>query len=164
MKKPFLRPLLAALLVGVMTGTPLVPLRAQEPASPSQKQAPAQGGVPISLGVSKFDYSRPPKWFPNIINPYEMQYVDPAMLANSPRLEQLIHDGKMPLSLQDAIALALENSMDIVVQRYLPWMAEVSLLKTRAGGFSYPTAGVAFLESTANVPILFYDPVLTQTF
>src|SRR5215469_9553693 len=162
MKKPFLRPLLAALLVGVMTGTPLVPLRAQEPASPSQKQAPAQGGVPISLGVSKFDYSRPPKWFPNIINPYEMQYVDPAMLANSPRLEQLIHDGKMPLSLQDAIALALENSMDIVVQRYNPWMADTSVLKARAGGFGYGSPGTISTESTANLPFLYYDPVITQ--
>lgn len=162
MKKPFFRPLLAAVLVGVMVGPPLAPLRAQEPASPSQSQAPAQGGVPISLGVSKFDYSRPPKWFPNIVNPYEMQYVDPAMLANSPRLEQLIHDGKLPLSLQDAIALALENSMDIVVARYNPWMADTSLLKARAGGFGYGAPGTIATESTANLPFLYYDPVITQ--
>jgi outer membrane protein len=162
MKKPFFRPLLAAMLVGVMAGTPLLPLRAQEPASPSQKQAAAQGGVPISLGVSKFDYSRPPKWFPNIVNPYEMQYVDPATLTNSPRLEQLIHDGKLPLSLQDAIALALENSMDIVVQRYNPWMADTSVLKAHAGGFGYGAPGTIATESTANLPFLFYDPVVTQ--
>jgi outer membrane protein len=162
MKKPFLRALLAAALAGVMAGTPLVPLRAQEPSSPSQKQAPAQGGVPISLGVSKFDYSRPPNWFPNILNPYEMQYVDPAMLTNSPRLEQLIHDGKLPLSLQDAIALALENSMDIVVARYNPWLADTSLLKARAGGFGYGAPGTIATESTANLPFLYYDPVLTQ--
>jgi outer membrane protein len=162
MNKPFFRPLLAAVLVGVMAGTPLVPLRAQEPSSPSQKQAPAQGGVPISLGVSKFDYSRPPKWFPNIVNPYEMQYVDPALLTNSPRLDQLIHDGKLPLSLQDAIALALENSMDIVVNRYNPWMADTSLLKARAGGFGYGAPGTIATESTANLPFLYYDPVVTQ--
>jgi outer membrane protein len=162
MKKPIFRPLLAAVLVGVMAGTPLVPLRAQEPSSPSQKQAPAQGGVPISLGVSKFDYSQPPKWFPNIVNPYEMQYVDPALLTNSPRLDQLIHDGKLPLSLQDAIALALENSMDIVVNRYNPWMADTSLLKARAGGFGYGAPGTIATESTANLPFLYYDPVVTQ--
>jgi outer membrane protein len=162
MKKPFFRPLLAAMLAGVMAGTPLVPLRAQEPSSPSQTQAPAQGGVPISLGVSKFDYARPPKWFPNIVNPYEMQYVDPAMLTNSPRLEQLIHDGKLPLSLQDAIALALENSMDIVVARYNPWMADTSLLKARAGGYGYGAPGTIATESTANLPFLYYDPVVTQ--
>ena len=163
MKKPLVRPLLAAILVGVMAGTPVAPILAQEPASPAQGHAAAQGGVPISLGVSKFDFSKAPSWFPNIINPYRTQYVDPGVLTNSPRLDQLIHDGKMPLSLQDAIALALENSMDIVVQRYNPWMADVSLLKTRAGGFSYGTPGSIAVGSTANLPELYYDPVLTQT-
>ena len=75
----------------------------------------------------------------------------------------MIHDGKMPLSLQDAIALALENSMDIVVQRYTPWMADVSLLKARAGGYGYGTPGSIAVGSTANLPELYYDPVLTQT-
>jgi hypothetical protein len=106
MKKPFVRPLLAAVLVGIMAGTPLAPVRAQEPSSPAQGHAAAQGGVPISLGLSKFDYSRPPSAFPNILNPYLVHNVDPGVLTNSPRLEQLIHDGKLPLSLQDAIALA----------------------------------------------------------
>jgi outer membrane protein len=162
MKKPFFRSLLAATLVGVMAGTPVAPVHAQEPSSPSQGQAAAQGGVPISLGVSKFDYSRPPKAFPQIVNPYLMQYVDPTVLTNSPRLEQLIHDGKLPLSLQDAIALALENSMDIVVQRYNPWMGDVSLLKARAGGYGYGTPGSIAVGSTANLPELYYDPVITQ--
>lgn len=163
MKKPLVRPLLAAILVGVMAGTPVAPIRAQEPSSPAQGHAAAQGGVPISLGVSKFDFSRAPSWFPNIINPYRTQYVDPGVLTNSPRLDQLIHDGKMPLSLQDAIALALENSMDIVVQRYTPWIADVSLLKARAGGYGYGTPGSIAVGSTANLPELYYDPVLTQT-
>jgi len=163
MKKPFFRPLLAAALVGVMAGTPVAPIHAQEPSSPSQGQAAAQGGVPISLGISKFDYSRPPKAFPRIVDPYLMQYVDPTVLTNSPRLEQLIRDGKLPLSLQDAIALALENSMDIVVQRYNPWVADASLLKTRAGGYGYGTPGSIAVGSTANLPELYYDPVLTQT-
>jgi outer membrane protein len=168
MKKPFVRPLLAAALIGVMGGTP--PIRAQEPSSPppsstqapAQAQAAAQGGVPISLGVYKFDYSRPPKAFPNLVNPYVMQFVDPTALTNSPRLEQLIHDRKLPLSLQDAIALAMENSMDIVVQRYNPWVADVSLLKARAGGYGYGTPGSIAVGSTANLPELYYDPVVTQ--
>ncbi|MGB7847867.1 MAG: TolC family protein [Candidatus Acidiferrum sp.] len=164
MNKPFFRPLLAAVLVGVMAGTPVSPILAQEPAPAAQKQPVAQGGVPISLGVSKYDFSRPPRAFPNILNPYQMQFVDPGVLTNSPRLEQLIHDGKLQLSLQDAIALALENSMDIVVQRYTPWMADVSLLKTQAGGFGYGTPGSISVGSTANLPTLFYDPFITQSF
>jgi len=162
MKNPFFRPLLAAVLVGVMAGTPIAPIFAQEPASPAQGHVAAQGGVPISLGVSKFDFSRAPKAFPNLINPYRMQYVDPGVLTNSPRLEQLIKDGKLPLSLQDAIALALENSMDIVVQRYTPWMADASLLHARGGGYGYGTPGSISVGSTANLPSLLYDPQFTQ--
>src|SRR6516162_8188790 len=162
MTKLSVRPLLAAVLIGALAGTPVVPVRAQEPANAPQPQAAAQGGVPISLGVSQYDYSRAPRAFPNLINPYRMQNVAPGVLANSPRLEQLIHDGKMELSLQDAIALALENSMDIVVQRYSPWIAEVSQLKTDAGGISYGTPGSIAVESLANVPLLPYDPFVSQ--
>jgi outer membrane protein len=163
MTKLSVRPLLAAVLIGALAGTPVIPVRAQEPASTPKPQTAAQGGVPMSLGVSKHDYSRAPIAFPNITNPYRMQDVAPGVLANSPRLEQLIHDGKMELSLQDAIALALENSMDIVVQRYSPWIAEVSQLKTDAGGISYGTPGSIAVESLANLPFLPFDPVLSQT-
>jgi outer membrane protein len=163
MKKVPFRSLLAAVLIGTLAGAPLAPVQAQDQAAAPKQQAAAQGGVPISLGVSKYDYSRAPEWFPNIINPYRVQNVAPGVLANSPRLEQLIHDGKMELSLQDAIALALENSMDIVVQRYSPWMAEVGLLKTRAGGISYGNPGTISVGSTANLPELFYDPIITES-
>ena len=163
MTKLSVRPLLAAVLIGALAGTPVVPVRAQEPASAPPPQTAAQGGVPISLGVSQHDYSRPPSAFPNLINPYKMQNVAPGVLANSPRLEQLIHDGKMELSLQDAIALALENSMDIVVQRYSPWIAQVSQLKTDAGGISYGTPGSIAVESLANLPFLPFDPFINQT-
>jgi len=160
MKNLSFRSLLAAVLIGSLAGAPLAPVRAQDPAA--KPQAVAQGGVPISLGVSKYNFSRPPSAFPNITNPYRMQNVAPGVLANSPRLDQLIREGKMELSLQDAIALALENSMDIVVQRYSPWIADVSLLKTRAGGYGYGTPGSIAVGSTANLPELYYDPILTQ--
>src|ERR1700757_1963193 len=163
MKKPFVRPLLAAVLVGVMAGAPVSPILAQEPSPAPQSHPAAQGGGPISLGVLTHDYSRAPSAFPNFINPYRLHYVDPGVLANSPRLEQLIHDGKLELSLQDAIALALENSMDIVVTRYNPWIQDVSLLKARAGGFGYGTPGSIAVGSTANLPSLSYDPLLPDT-
>ncbi len=173
MKKPFLRQLLAAVLVGILASVPVTPVFGQEPATPAQNPPPVpppaqaaqpaqQGGIPVSLGVSKHDYTIPPRAFPNIINPYRMQVVDQNVLTNSPRLDQLIHEGKLMLSLQDAIALAMENSMDIVVQRYTPWMADVSLLKTEAGGYSYGTPGSISVGSTANLPLLQYDPFITQ--
>lgn len=165
MKKPFLRPLLASILIGVMAGTPVAPILAQEPASAPAPQAhiAAQGGVPISLGLSKHNYTQGRSAFPKIWLPYTMHTIAPGALANSPRLEQLIHGGKMELSLQDAIALALENSMDIVVTRYNPWIADASVLKTKAGGFGYGTPGSVAVGSTANLPELFYDPIISET-
>ena len=163
MKTQLFRPLLAAILAGVMASTPVTPLLAQEPTQAQPAQPPAKGAVPISLGVSKHNYTQGRSAFPRIWLPYEMRSISPAELTNSPRLEQLIHDGKLELSLQDAIALALENSMDIVVQRYSPWIADASLLKTRAGGFGYGTPGSIAVGSTANLPELFYDPYITQT-
>ncbi|MGB2677198.1 MAG: TolC family protein [Candidatus Acidiferrum sp.] len=163
MKTPFRRPLLASILAAVLAGSPVTTAFAQEPASPPVPHTVAQGAVPISLGVLKHDYTHAPKAFPNLLAPYTSQNVAPGVLTNSPRLEQLIHDGKLSLSLQDAIALALENSMDIVVTRYNPWMADVSLLKTRAGGYSYGTPGSISYGSTANLPSLLYDPLITQT-
>lgn len=173
MKKPFLRQLLAAVLVGILASAPVSPVLAQDPTPPaqtptqtpppSQALPPArQGGIPISLGVSKHDYSIAPSAFPNILNPYRTQVVAPGVLTNSPRLEQLIHGGEMPLSLQDAIALAMENSMDIAVQRYSPWIADASLLRSRAGLFSFGTPGSIAVESLANLPLLLYDPFITQ--
>jgi outer membrane protein TolC len=163
MKTPFRRPLLASILAAVLAGSPVATTLAQEPAPPPAPHSVAQGAVPISLGVTKYDYTHAPKAFPNLLAPYTSQDVAPGVLTNSPRLEQLIHDGKLNLSLQDAIALALENSMDIVVSRYNPWMADVSLLKTRAGGYSYGTPGSISYGSTANLPSLLYDPMISQT-
>jgi hypothetical protein len=57
MKTPSLRPLLAAILAGIMAGAPVSPIFAQEPTPAPAPQQPAKGAVPISLGVSKFDYT-----------------------------------------------------------------------------------------------------------
>jgi outer membrane protein len=163
MKKLSLKSLLSAVLAGILAGAPASPVLAQEAAAPPpQKQANLQGGVPISLGLNKFHYTNSPGLFPNITAPYRAWYVNPGALINSPRLEQLIQAGKLNLSLQDAIALALENSMDIVVQRYNPWMADTSILKTKAGGFGFGVPGSLSVGSTANLPSLFFDPFLTQ--
>ncbi|HXJ14777.1 MAG TPA: TolC family protein [Candidatus Limnocylindrales bacterium] len=164
MKKLSLKSLLSAVLAGILAGAPASPVSAQDPAPPPpQKPANLQGGVPISLGLSKYHYTKSPDLWPNITAPYKTWYVNPGALSNSPRLEQLIQAGKLNLTLQDAIALALENSMDIVVQRYNPWMADASILKTKAGGFGFGVPGSLSVGSTANLPSLFFDPYFTQT-
>jgi len=163
MTKPFAKSLLAALLTGLLAGGPVSPVLAQQPDQAPPAQTSLQGAPPTSLGLSKYHYTKSPDLWPNPAAPYTQQVVNPGALANSPRLEQLIHDGKMMLSLQDAIALALENSMDIVVQRYNPWMADAGILKTESGGFGYGVPNSLSAGSTASLPTLYFDPYLTQT-
>lgn len=55
-------------------------------------------------------------------------------LANSPGLTQLIREGKLYLSLKDAIRLALENNLDIAIARYNLPIADMDILRTKAGG------------------------------
>jgi outer membrane protein TolC len=55
------------------------------------------------------------------------------VLENSPRIESLIHDGQLELSLSDALALALENNLDIAVQRFIPEFSQTDLLRSKAG-------------------------------
>jgi len=69
-----------------------------------------------------------------LIDPYRPKDIDPANLSNSPRLEQLIRAGNLYLSLQDAIALAIENNLDVEVARYGPQIGQVDLLRAKAGG------------------------------
>jgi outer membrane protein len=73
-------------------------------------------------------------WYSSLTRPYTPQEVAPINLANSSRLESLIRAGNIYLSLQDAIALALENNLDIEIQRYGPRLAEANLLRAKAGG------------------------------
>src|SRR3954452_3194792 len=74
--------------------------------------------------------------FARVTAPYRPVNVPPISLANSGRLESLLRAGKIYLSLQDAIALALENNIDIEIQRYGPQIADAAVLLAEAGGFA----------------------------
>ncbi len=65
---------------------------------------------------------------------YEPKNVLPIDVSNSGRIESLLRAGNIYLSLQDAIALALENNLDIHIQRYGKSEAEANLLRAKAGG------------------------------
>ena len=133
----------------------------QNPPTPAQTTIGTGATPPISLGMSKYSYTRAPKAFPNLIAPYKGMQIPPPALTNSPKIEQLIHDGKLEISLQDAIELALQNSLDIVVARYNVWFADTDVLNTAGGGVGRGTAGASFPFSTANVPGLSFDPIVT---
>ncbi len=68
-------------------------------------------------------------------------------LSNSPRLETLIRDGKIYISLQDAIALAIENNLDLAYFRYNFPIAQTDILRTKAGGVANGV-NTAIVQST----------------
>jgi outer membrane protein TolC len=70
----------------------------------------------------------------NPLSPYMAEQVAEPVLTNSPRLDRLIRDGKLYLSMKDAIDLALENNLDLAIARYNLPIADTDLLRTKAGG------------------------------
>jgi outer membrane protein TolC len=68
------------------------------------------------------------------LNAYMSSEVPEPRLTNSPLLSQLIRDGKLQLSLKDAIRLALENNLDLAIARYNLPIANMDILRTKAGG------------------------------
>src|SRR5450432_1761583 len=70
----------------------------------------------------------------NPLKPYLPDGVPEPELTNSPLLGQLVRDGKLFLSLKDAIRLALENNLDLAIARYNLPIANMDILRTKAGG------------------------------
>src|ERR1035438_8226831 len=101
----------------------------------------------------------PPKYVGRFVKPFhlEKRVVAAARLNNSPRLEQLVRGGNLYLSVQDVIALALENNLDIAVQRYSPFLAREVLRRAEGGGFlrqvDTPVAAGPSSVSTAGISI-----------
>ena len=79
------------------------------------------------------DYSKSRGHFPNLIAPYTPQHVPPPDLSNTPRIQTLMRDGKLYLSIDDAVALALENNLDIAIQRYNLNIADTDILRAKSG-------------------------------
>jgi hypothetical protein len=85
------------------------------------------------------------RWF---ARSYVAQPVRPVDLTNTPRIRQLLRAGNIYLSLSDAIALAIENNLDIELQRYGQPMADSDLLRAKGGGLLR-----GLLYNLAEVPV-----------
>lgn len=95
-----------------------------------QAPAPAPAAVAASRGGMAWN-----GWRDNaIVRPYQPTNIDPVNLRNSNRAESLLRAGKIYLSLADAIALALENNLDIELARYTPKLALADFHRAEAGG------------------------------
>jgi outer membrane protein TolC len=80
------------------------------------------------------DYTKPKSHLWNPLAPYTATNVPEARLGNTPQLAQLLRDGKIYLSLSDAVMLALENNYDIEIARINLDIADTDILRTKAGG------------------------------
>jgi outer membrane protein TolC len=88
---------------------------------------------PLYLRNTSVDYTRPKGHLWNPIAPYTSTVVPATRLGNTPRLDQLLRDGKIYLSLSDAVTLALENNYDIEIARINLDIADTDILRTKAG-------------------------------
>jgi outer membrane protein len=89
---------------------------------------------PLYLRDTSTDYTHLHPMFPNPLKPYTPTNVAQPRLGNTPRLDQLMRDGKIYLSLSDAVVLALENNFDIAIARINLDIADTDLLRAKAGG------------------------------
>src|ERR1700677_5134226 len=97
--------------------------------APAPQAVKAEGGSAAGLQPPPSSH-----WYSRISQPYQWRNVAPVNQANSSRLDQLLRAGNLYLSLQDAIALTLENNIDIEIQRYSFDLADTDLFRARATG------------------------------
>lgn len=113
----------------------------QQPTATAASQPQVQKSLPTApqsaqRSSSQYvvrDYSKSVKPFPDVLAPYKPRHVPDPNLSNTPRIEQLVRNGKIYLSMDDAIALALENNLDLVLARYNLNIADTDILRARAG-------------------------------
>jgi outer membrane protein TolC len=125
----------AALLVLMVAGAMEVCGRAQQgadaaPAGGKAQQSVSQAQQSFQGGV---DYTKGSPIFPNVLAPYRAKQVPPPNYTNSARIDEVLKDGKLTLSLDDAIALGLENNLDLSIARYNLSIADTEIMRTKSG-------------------------------
>ncbi|HUK23109.1 MAG TPA: TolC family protein [Terriglobales bacterium] len=101
---------------------------AQTPDAPQ----PQKSAAPNTFNLT--DYSKPRSPFPNVLAPYMVRQLPPPNLTNTARIQDLMRNGKLYLSMDDAVALALENNLDIAIARYNLNIADTDILRAKGGG------------------------------
>ena len=134
-------------------------LFSQTPDAAALPQAPAPKPAPLNYEMPKSH---------NPLNAYMPDTVPEPMLNNSARIDQLVRDGKLFLSLKDAIELALEDNLDLAIARYNLPIAKTDILRTQAGGFfrgvntgvvqGTPGGGVGGFGTAPQEPVLVGQP------
>ena len=107
---------------------------AQSASTAGSSSLPAAPQPAQPQAVHLKDYSVPVSSFPHVIKPYTARQLDQPDLTNSPRIDALVRDGKVYLSIDDAVTLALENNLDLDIARYNLNIADTDLLRAKSGG------------------------------
>jgi len=97
-----------------------------------------------------------PRWYSGVTQPYQARPLAPVNVSNTSRIDALLRAGNLYLSLSDAIALALENNLDVEIQRYEFSIAEADLLRARSGASiqGIPTSVLPGVPTGANLALL----------
>jgi outer membrane protein len=136
MSLPRLNGVIRLVAVFLLAGGVSCSVWAQDSAQSSPPSAP-QTAQPVQTpqpqGYVMEDYSKPTSHFPSPIAPYRAQHVPPPNLSNTARIDQLMRDGKIMLSIDDAVALALENNLDMAISRYNLNIADTDVLRAKSG-------------------------------
>src|SRR6185312_16720488 len=124
-------PLSAALGCALLLGTSM---NAQDtPNAPTPQQPPSAAQPSRGETFGGLNYLNGYSFLKGPISPYKTRNVAAPNLSNSPRMDQLVRDGKIYLSMSDAISLALENNLDLAIARYNLPIADTDILRAKAG-------------------------------
>jgi len=140
---------LAVALIGVFPLS-LIAQDAQN-TSPAQAATASQSSLPSAPTHPRnemFNYKKPKTYFPNPIAPYTATEIKAPDLTNSPKLDQMMRDGKIYLSMDDAVSLALENNLDIAIQRYNAGIADTEIMRAKSGANQFFGVNFGVVQNT----------------
>jgi outer membrane protein TolC len=123
-------------------------------AAQTPQPAPAQRAGRYQVKLFDQDYTKGQTTLPYIFKPYTPMRLPQQAEVNAPTLDQLIREGKLQVGVDDAVALALQNNLDITLQRYVTYGFDAAVLNAKAGPGAVNPFG----------PFLSFDPLLTSTF
>jgi len=126
----------AVLVLSVLS---VAALRAQDPSALPATPVPNSNQPRQPQTTDLQQALKPQPYFPRLLAPYTAQHPALPRTGNSPRLDQFLHDGKLYFSINDAVALALENNLDLAIARINLKIADTDIWKADSGS---PISGV----------------------
>src|SRR5262249_54882716 len=155
----FLRSAAATALAIFLVFAPVTPTLAQNQAPQNPPPAPAQGQAPNATQAQPFhiaegtDYTQPTPFFPHVLLPYKPRHIDLPQFVNSPHIMDLVQNGQLRITVEDAVELALENNLDISVQRYNSLLWETDYLRAKGGAVARGVAATGTALPFATLPL-----------